>query len=123
MQSTGQASTQGVSFTPMQGSAITYAIGRLPPQSYASRREDSSEAEVNCRHHGNHGGENFGADVSSLEHEGVCAVLSGCARYGAAIRRRNCRVLFPACEVSYLSWRVCEESDSTICETRHPRWP
>src|SRR6266566_4502662 len=69
MQSTGQASTQAVSFTPMQGSAITYAIRRLLPQSYASRREDSSEAEVNCRHHGNHGGENFGADVSSLEHE------------------------------------------------------
>src|SRR5947209_2319476 len=48
MQSTGQASTQAVSFTPMQGSAITYAIGRLLPQSYASRREDSSEAEVNA---------------------------------------------------------------------------
>src|SRR2546426_4272553 len=29
MQSTGQASTQAVSFTPMQGSAITYAIGHL----------------------------------------------------------------------------------------------
>src|SRR5438132_12451408 len=60
MQSTGQASTQAVSFTPMQGSAMTYAIGHLLLQSYASRREDSSEAEVNCWHHGNHGGENFG---------------------------------------------------------------
>src|SRR3989441_11803233 len=44
----------------MQGSAMTYAIGHLLLQSYASRREDSSEAEVNCWHHGNHGGENFG---------------------------------------------------------------
>src|SRR5437667_3647266 len=46
MQSTGQASTQAVSFTPMQGSAMTYAIGHLLLQSYASRREDSSEAGV-----------------------------------------------------------------------------
>src|SRR3989442_14149292 len=60
MQATGQASTQAVSFTPMQGSAMTYAIGHLLLQSYASRREDSSGAEVNCWHHGNHGGENFG---------------------------------------------------------------
>src|SRR2546422_9083553 len=80
MQPPGRAPPQAVSSTPMQASAIPYAVARLPPQSYASRREDSSEAEVNCRHHGNHGGENFGADVSSLEHEGVCAVLSGCAQ-------------------------------------------
>src|SRR5207237_8768864 len=99
MQSTGQASTQAVSFTPMQGSAITYAIGRLLPQSYASRREDSSEAEVNCRHHGNHGGENVGDDVSSLEHEGVCAVLSGFARYGDDVRRSIGRVSLRSCEL------------------------
>src|SRR5436190_9379100 len=30
MQSTGQASTQAVSFVPMQGSAMTYAIGHPP---------------------------------------------------------------------------------------------
>jgi hypothetical protein len=29
MQSTGQASTQAVSFVPMQGSAMTYAMGHL----------------------------------------------------------------------------------------------
>src|SRR5213593_1518671 len=102
MQSTGQASTQAVSFTPMQGSAMTYAIGRLLLQSYVSRREDSSEAEVNCWHHGNHGGENFGSDFAGFEHESLRAVLSGCARHGAALRRRNCRVLFPACRTREL---------------------
>src|SRR6266566_2573673 len=30
MQSTGQASTQAVSFVTMQGSAMTYAMGHLP---------------------------------------------------------------------------------------------
>src|SRR5256885_17234288 len=74
MQSTGQASTQAVSFTPMQGSAMTYAIGHLLLQSYASRREDSSEAEVNCWHHGNHGGENFG---DTLRRGGLCGAAVG----------------------------------------------
>src|SRR2546430_10542713 len=74
MQSTGQASTQAVSFTPMQGSAMTYAIGHLLLQSYASRREDSSEAEVNCWHHGNHGGENFG---DTLRRGGLCGAVAG----------------------------------------------
>src|SRR2546427_12695835 len=74
MQSTGQASTQAVSFTPMQGSAMTYAIGHLLLQSYASRREDSSEAEVNCWHHGNHGGENFG---DTLRRGGLCGAPVG----------------------------------------------
>src|SRR5439155_4153509 len=40
----------------------------------------------------------FCGHVSSLEHEGLRAVLSGCARHGGALRRRNCGVLFPACE-------------------------
>src|SRR2546426_7983866 len=74
MQSTGQASTQAVSFTPMQGSAMTYATGHLLLQSYASRREDSSEAEVNCWHHGNHGGENFG---DTLRRGGLCGAAEG----------------------------------------------
>src|SRR5439155_26983621 len=74
MQSTGQASTQAVSFTPMQGSAMTYAIGHLLLQSYASRREDSSEAEVNCWHHGNHGGENFGDTLWRGDVRGVVGV-------------------------------------------------
>src|SRR2546427_10326598 len=74
MQSTGQASTQAVSFTPMQGSAMTYAIGHLLLQSYASRREDSSEAEVNCWHHGNHGGENFG---DTLRRGEFCGAAGG----------------------------------------------
>src|SRR6516164_2209148 len=34
MQSTGQASTQAVSFVPMQGSAITYAIDVVFPDTY-----------------------------------------------------------------------------------------
>src|ERR1041384_7679296 len=34
MQSTGQASTQAVSFVPMQGSAITYAIDVVFPNTY-----------------------------------------------------------------------------------------
>ena len=47
MQSTGQASTQAVSFVPMQGSAMTYAMGHLRCLSpYACHREDSSLAEV-----------------------------------------------------------------------------
>src|SRR5205807_7103348 len=33
--------------------------------------------------------ENFGGDVSGLEHEGLGAVLSGCARHGGALRRRR----------------------------------
>src|SRR5438132_8143283 len=74
MQSTGQASTQAVSFTPMQGSAMTYAIGHLLLQSYASRREDSSEAEVNCWHHGNHGGENFGDTLRRGDLRGAAEV-------------------------------------------------
>src|SRR6266851_7151058 len=44
MQSTGQASTQAVSFTPMQGSAMMYVIGHLLLSRYACRREDSSAA-------------------------------------------------------------------------------
>jgi len=48
MQSTGQASTQAVSFVPMQGSAMTYAMGHLRCLSqYACCKEDSSVAEVN----------------------------------------------------------------------------
>src|SRR5437773_5353911 len=74
MQSTGQASTQAVSFTPMQGSAMTYAIGHLLLQSYASRREDSSEAEVNCGHQGNQGGENFGDTLRRGDLRGVAGV-------------------------------------------------
>ena len=49
MQSTGQASTQSVSFVPMQGLAMTKALGHLPylyPH-YACPRRDSSVAEVN----------------------------------------------------------------------------
>src|SRR6266852_2916825 len=52
MQSTGQASTQSVSFFPMQGSAMTKALGHLPylDPHYACPRRDSSVAEVNsCR--------------------------------------------------------------------------
>src|SRR5438132_5902075 len=88
MQSTGQASTQAVSFTPMQGSAMTYAIGRLLLQSYASRREDSSEAEVNCWHHGNHGGEDFGDALRRGDwFTRRCRGLDqrGCPTYQAAI--------------------------------------
>ena len=44
MQSTGQASTQAVSFTPMQGSAMTYVIGHLLLPRYAPQREDSRAA-------------------------------------------------------------------------------
>src|SRR6266567_8193859 len=48
MQSTGQASTQAVSFAPMQGSAMTNAMGHLRCLSpYACRKEDSTVAEVN----------------------------------------------------------------------------
>jgi catechol 2,3-dioxygenase-like lactoylglutathione lyase family enzyme len=47
MQSTGQASTHAVSFVPMQGSAMTYAMGHLRCLSpYAFHKEDSSVAEV-----------------------------------------------------------------------------
>src|SRR2546427_6568403 len=46
MQSTGQASTQAVSFTPMQGSAMTYAMVHLLPPRYPSPRRDSSAAAV-----------------------------------------------------------------------------
>src|SRR5438034_11839921 len=43
MQSTGQASTQAVSFTPMQGSAMTYAISHLHRLSrYAFRKMNST---------------------------------------------------------------------------------
>src|ERR1700694_2224662 len=45
MQSTGQASMQAVSFVPMQGSAMTYAMGHLHCLSpYACLREDSNRA-------------------------------------------------------------------------------
>ena len=39
-----QASTQAVSFVPIQGSAMTEAMGHLPYQNlrYASRKQDSS---------------------------------------------------------------------------------
>src|SRR5258708_1793243 len=48
MQSTGQASTQAVSFIRMQGSAMIYAMGHLRCLSpYACHKEDSSVAEVN----------------------------------------------------------------------------
>ena len=51
MQSTGQASTQAVSFVPMQGSAMTYATAYLRCLSpYARDKEDSSVAEVNSWH-------------------------------------------------------------------------
>src|SRR5205085_7030221 len=43
MQSTGQASTQAVSFVPMQGSAITYAIEFLQisaPRMYLAGRDE-----------------------------------------------------------------------------------
>src|SRR5215469_16196470 len=44
MQSTGQASTQEASFTPIQGSAITYAIGHLlSTSSYAFRKANSTK--------------------------------------------------------------------------------
>jgi len=43
-----QASTQALSFVPMQGSAMTYAMGHLRCLSpYACCKEDSSVAEVN----------------------------------------------------------------------------
>src|SRR5947209_18399048 len=105
MQSTGQASTQAVSFTPMQGSAMTYAIGHLLLQSYASRREDSSEAEVNCWHHGNHGGENFGDTLRRGDFTRRCrgldqrgsptyqATIMGC-RNGSRSARTN-RAVYP----------------------------
>jgi hypothetical protein len=44
MQSTGQASTQAVSFTPIQGSEMMYVIGHLLLPRYASRSGDSSDA-------------------------------------------------------------------------------
>jgi len=48
MQSTGQASTQAVSLVPMQGSAMTYAMGHFRCNSpYAFHKEDSSAAAVN----------------------------------------------------------------------------
>src|ERR1044071_9706822 len=51
MQSTGQASTHAVSFVPMQGSAMIYAIvpsQRLPTSSYSTPawRADSSIASL-----------------------------------------------------------------------------
>src|SRR2546425_13156504 len=86
MQSPGQASTQAVSFTRMQGSAMTYAIGHVLLQSYASRREDSSEAEVNCWHHGNHGGENFG---DTLRRGELCWAAGGCGFQGDCQHKRQ----------------------------------
>jgi catechol-2,3-dioxygenase len=47
MQSTGQASTHAVSFVPMQGSAMIYAMGHLRCLSpYAFHKKDSSVTEV-----------------------------------------------------------------------------
>src|SRR5579864_537798 len=51
MQSTGQASTQAVSFVPMQGSAITYAIAVVVPSTIgiAQRGRKYKPCSGQCR--------------------------------------------------------------------------
>src|SRR6478752_2521552 len=94
MQSTGQASTQAVSFTPMQGSAMTYVIGHLLFPRYASWSGDSSDAGRKLLGYDHDGGEDFGGDVSGLEHESLGAVLSGRPRHGGTVWRGRCPFLF-----------------------------
>src|SRR5438876_11532334 len=47
MQSTGQASTQAVSFVPMQDSAITKAIGHLRPSEPTVRHQGARRLKRN----------------------------------------------------------------------------
>src|SRR6266576_5508765 len=89
MQSTGQASTQAVSFTPMQGSAMTYVIGHLLLPRYASWSGDSNDAGSRLLGYDHDGGEDFGGDVSGFEHEGFRAVLQRCFGHGDYLRRRR----------------------------------
>jgi len=46
--------------------------------------------------YGDDGGKDLRDYVSGSGHGPVGAVLSGCARHGIALRRRNCGILFPA---------------------------
>src|ERR1043166_10294848 len=102
MQSTGQASTQAVSFTPMQGSAMTYVIGHLLLPRYASWSGDSSDAGSRLLGYDHDSGEDFGGDVSGFEHEGFRAVLQRCFGHGGAVWRGRCPFRFARMTAAHL---------------------
>src|SRR5258708_39452944 len=99
MQSTGQASTQAVSFVPMQGSAMTKAICHLPlsestlclPERRFKRRRGKLLA------YGADDGKDFRGDSPGCEHDGGGGVLQRCSGHGASLWRSEDGFLFPSC--------------------------